>query len=69
VISKPTGTSGGVVQYDFGKTIENGRFEQTGVLNLPPQHLLTAISQLESTNMIKRDHSISNILSDIWEEF
>jgi nucleoside phosphorylase len=67
VVSKPTGTSGGVVQYDFGKTISSGRFEQTGSLNQPPQTLLTAISQLQSTNLIKENHGISDILSDIFE--
>src|SRR4029077_17013382 len=56
VVSKPTGTSGGVVQYDSGKTISSGYFEQTGALNQPPQLLLTAISQLESTNMIESSH-------------
>jgi nucleoside phosphorylase len=68
VVSMPTGTSGGVVQYDSGKTINSGRFEQTGSLNQPPQILLTAISQLQSANMIKRNYSISNILSDIFEK-
>jgi hypothetical protein len=71
VVSMPTGTSGGVVQYDSGKTISSGRFEQTGTLNQPPQILLTAISQLESTNMIEsqgRGRGISDILSDIFEK-
>jgi nucleoside phosphorylase len=68
VVSQPTGTSGGVVQYDFGKTINSGCFEQTGALNLPPQILLTTISQLESTNMIKKNHNISAILSNIFEK-
>lgn len=31
VVSKPTRDFGGVVQYDFGKTVENGHFERTGV--------------------------------------
>jgi nucleoside phosphorylase len=69
IVSKPTGTSGGVVQYDSGKTISSGRFEQTGSLNQPPQMLLTAISQLQSTNLInKKNHSISDILSDIFDK-
>jgi nucleoside phosphorylase len=33
VVSTPSGSSGGVVQYDFGKTIQGGDFEQTGSLN------------------------------------
>jgi nucleoside phosphorylase len=65
VVSKPTGTSGGVVLYDSGKTISSGRFEQTGALNQPPQILLTTISQLESTNMVSGDHMISETLSGI----
>jgi nucleoside phosphorylase len=69
VVSKPTGTSGGVLQYDFGKTISSGRFEQTGALNQPPHVFLTAISQLESTNMVQRNHTgVSDILSDIFEK-
>jgi nucleoside phosphorylase len=67
VVSRPTGTSGGVVQYDAGKTISRGRFEQTGVLNQPPLILLTAVSQLESTNMIEGRRGISDILTDIFD--
>src|SRR4029077_4093105 len=69
VVSKPTGTSGGVFQYDFGKTISRGHFEQNGALNQPPHVLLAAISQLESTNMVKMNHaSVSDILSDIFRK-
>jgi nucleoside phosphorylase len=35
VSNKPTGTSGGVVQYDSGKALSGGRIEQTGALNQP----------------------------------
>ncbi|KAJ5494608.1 Tetratricopeptide-like helical [Penicillium fimorum] len=48
VISMPTATSGGVVQYDYGKTLRDGCFERTGSLNKPPQYLLTAVSQMRS---------------------
>ncbi|KAL4938312.1 hypothetical protein BDV06DRAFT_215198 [Aspergillus oleicola] len=48
VVSMPTATSGGVVQYDYGKTLHDGCFEHTGSLNKPPQYLLTAISQMRS---------------------
>jgi nucleoside phosphorylase len=43
VVSKPTGTYSGVVQYDYGKAI-SGRFQQTGMLNQPPQILLTSVT-------------------------
>ncbi|CAG7939054.1 unnamed protein product [Penicillium salamii] len=49
VISMPTATSGGVVQYDYGKTLRDRRFKRTGSLNKPPQYLLTAISQTRSS--------------------
>jgi hypothetical protein len=30
VASRPTGSLGGVVQYDYGKTVHGGPFEQIG---------------------------------------
>ncbi|KAJ5689571.1 Tetratricopeptide-like helical [Penicillium macrosclerotiorum] len=48
VVSMPTATSGGVIQYDYGKTIRDGCFERTRSLNKPPQYVLTAISQIRS---------------------
>ncbi|KIX05175.1 uncharacterized protein Z518_06047 [Rhinocladiella mackenziei CBS 650.93] len=39
VVSKPTASFGGVVQYDLGKYSTGGGFERTGVLNKPPQIL------------------------------
>jgi nucleoside phosphorylase len=53
VVSKPTGDFGGVVQYDFGKTVGQGVFERTGRLNKPPQILLTAISKLQADQMME----------------
>jgi nucleoside phosphorylase len=46
VVSKPSGQFGGVVQYDFGKTVESGLFERTGSLNAPPRVLLNAVNAL-----------------------
>ncbi|KAJ5335385.1 hypothetical protein N7452_007788 [Penicillium brevicompactum] len=48
VVSKPTGTNPGVIQYDMGKALENGIFEQNGVLQPPPRVVMTAISNLRS---------------------
>src|SRR5271156_5840939 len=42
VVSSPVGRTGGVIHYEFGKTIQNQKFERTGVLNTPPGILLTA---------------------------
>ena len=49
VVSKPSAGYGGVVQYDFGKTVEEGKFIQSAApLNAPPTMLLNAISNLEA---------------------
>lgn len=36
VVSQPSGTHGGIVQYDLGKRLPNGAFQRTGSLNRPP---------------------------------
>ncbi|RAQ51736.1 hypothetical protein AFGD_006009 [Aspergillus flavus] len=48
VVSHPTGTHPGVIQYDLGKQGEDGVFHPTGSLQRPPRFLLTAISHLIS---------------------
>ncbi|PLB41722.1 uncharacterized protein BDW47DRAFT_115022 [Aspergillus candidus] len=58
VVSKPTGTYGGVVQYDMGKTTSGGHWECTGTLNQPPPSLLMAIAQLEADDKIRRSDMI-----------
>ncbi|KAB8253910.1 hypothetical protein BDV32DRAFT_143349 [Aspergillus pseudonomiae] len=64
VISKPTATSTGVIQYDYGKTLRDGRFQHTGSLNKPPPVLLKAMSQLESDSTIGK-RLISDSLFDV----
>lgn len=48
VVSKPTAISPGVVQYDYGKTLREGKMQRTGSLNKPPQVLLKAVSHMDS---------------------
>ncbi|KAI0846643.1 hypothetical protein F5Y00DRAFT_271920 [Daldinia vernicosa] len=48
VVSVPTDEHPGVVQWDFGKAEEGGKFRRTGALNRPPRALLTAVSTMES---------------------
>ncbi|KAF2002585.1 purine and uridine phosphorylase, partial [Amniculicola lignicola CBS 123094] len=50
VVSSPSGGFSGVVQWDFGKKLEGGKFERTGALDAPPRLLLTALSSLETNN-------------------
>jgi nucleoside phosphorylase/tetratricopeptide (TPR) repeat protein len=67
VVSKPVGKSSGVIQYDYGKTVQGGRFEQTGMLNSPPQVLLTHIAYLQANQMTRSEDAISTIVSDVLE--
>lgn len=48
VVSQPSGTSGGIVQYDFGKAKTGERFERIGFLNSPPHALLNALASLQA---------------------
>ncbi|KAL4865102.1 hypothetical protein BDV12DRAFT_200486 [Aspergillus spectabilis] len=61
VVSKPTNTLSGVIQYDYGKTLHKGQFHRTGSLNKPPPLLLKAIAQMESDYMLGKA-SLSNIM-------
>jgi nucleoside phosphorylase len=51
VVSKPTDTHGGVVQYDYDKALSGGDFQRTGMLNRPPQILLRALSKLQASHL------------------
>jgi nucleoside phosphorylase len=51
VISCPTGSCGGVVQYDMGKVTADGVFCRTGFLNSPPRPLLTAINNMRAAEL------------------
>ena len=51
VVSKPGSSSGGVIQYDFGKTVEEGHFVRIGSLNRSPDSLLNAVARLQAQHM------------------
>ncbi|KAN0080897.1 hypothetical protein V8E54_004101 [Elaphomyces granulatus] len=53
VVSKPEGNYGGVLQYDLGKTIKDGKFIQMGSLNKPPTVLMTGVSKLHARHLRK----------------
>ncbi|KAI9666521.1 MAG: hypothetical protein M1821_004457 [Bathelium mastoideum] len=48
VVSQPSDTNGGVIQYDYGKTLSGNQYMRKGALNKPPGHLLTAIESLKA---------------------
>ncbi|KAF5707242.1 hypothetical protein FMUND_11200 [Fusarium mundagurra] len=52
VVSQPDGTTGGVVQYDFGKAKAKGGWERKGSLNKPPPVLLHALASLQAEHEI-----------------
>ena len=54
VVSQPKDASGGVIQYDFGMTVQDGRFRRTRSLNRPPDVLLTALSTLQTRYMMEK---------------
>jgi nucleoside phosphorylase len=68
VVSKPTATFGGVIQYDFGKTVQSGRFVRTGSLNRPPDILLTALANLQARHMME-GHKLSEHLSEMIKRY
>ncbi|KAH1515599.1 hypothetical protein KXW39_000830 [Aspergillus fumigatus] len=63
VVGKPGKKHGGVIQYDYGKAVQGGKFEQTGFLNQPPPTLLTHMSQLESKEIMGGEDAISYLVS------
>ncbi|KAK6527292.1 hypothetical protein TWF281_010479 [Arthrobotrys megalospora] len=65
VVSHPTPGFGGVLQYDYGKTIQTGLFQQTGVLNKPPDIFLTAITKLKSGYPPLGNKSLGDVVSKV----
>ncbi|KAJ5992960.1 hypothetical protein N7451_008684 [Penicillium sp. IBT 35674x] len=63
VVSQPANGHGGVVQYDFGKSMPD-EFKRTGFLNAPPAILLAAVTKLRS-NLDRGRNSLSPHLSKL----
>ncbi|KAK6527593.1 hypothetical protein TWF694_004577 [Orbilia ellipsospora] len=53
VVSTPVGKYSGVIQWDFGKTGDGGKFERVGSLNNPPTSLRTAITKLKTAHELE----------------
>ncbi|KAJ5240408.1 uncharacterized protein N7469_001999 [Penicillium citrinum] len=64
VVSQPTDTSGGVVQYDLGKALSGGQSMRTGMLNRPPKVLLTALATLQAHHLTE-DSRIVRFVSNL----
>ena len=52
---------GGVVRYDFGKTVGQGIFERIGSLNKPPPILLTAIARSKADQMVETSQILKHL--------
>jgi nucleoside phosphorylase len=61
VVSVPRATSGGIIQYDLGKTVRGGQFHRVGSLNGPPPALLTAVARLRAKHLTKGDELLKHI--------
>ncbi|KAF7510248.1 hypothetical protein GJ744_006944 [Endocarpon pusillum] len=66
VVSQPTDTTGGVVQYDKGKSLEGGKFQRKGSLNAPPLALLTALGALKADHE-SEDSKVPTYLTEMLE--
>lgn len=64
VVSQPTDTCGGVIQYDLGKSVSSGQFKRTGMLNRPPKVLLTALTTLQAYHYTE-DSQVPEFVSNI----
>jgi nucleoside phosphorylase len=67
VVSKPTATFGGVIQFDRGQVRDDGHFERTGTLNKPPAVLMANVEKLRGQHMIN-GNKISNNLTEMLEK-
>ncbi|KAI8302373.1 Kinesin light chain 4 [Colletotrichum sp. SAR11_59] len=65
VVSTPNGGRGGVFQYDFGKTIQNCKFQDTGFLNQPPLLVLSAVTTLKGKYEMKGHRLIDEVDKNI----
>lgn len=61
VVSRPGGGKGGVFQYDFGKTIQDLSFQETGFLNEPPGLLRAAVATLRGLYEMNGHHLVEDV--------
>ncbi|KAF7186440.1 hypothetical protein HII31_12236 [Pseudocercospora fuligena] len=67
VVCQPQGRSGGVIQYDLVKAKE-GRLHPTGMLNMPPAALRSALAKLRAEHEL-RPSKIPQLLEDMLERY
>ncbi|KAE8152461.1 nucleoside phosphorylase domain-containing protein [Aspergillus avenaceus] len=68
VVATPLGTSSGVVPFARGRVQANGDFEQTKMINKPPQVLLEYVHRLQSKHL-REGHKIDQIVRGMLGKF
>lgn len=66
VVSQPSGTTGGVIQYDIGNAKPTEELELKSSLNKPPSVLLNALSTLKAEHEVAPSR-IPDLLSEMWK--
>ncbi|KAJ6784959.1 hypothetical protein PWT90_01758 [Aphanocladium album] len=66
VVSSQQDGIGGVFQYDYGKALQDGTFQHSGVLNQPPTILCTVVSSLEVKYEI-HGHQLEKTINKVLE--
>lgn len=64
VVSQPTDTKGGVIQFDRGKSHGENDFERTGHLNKPPPFLCATVETLKAKHR-QEGNQINSFMSDM----
>lgn len=67
VVSSREGNTGGVFQYDYGKTVQDQEFHHTQFLDQPPRVLRAAVAQLEAQYKAD-DHQLGIRIAQILEK-
>ena len=67
VVSAPCDGKGGVLQYDFGKTIQNHTFLTTGFLDQPPALLRGAVSDIRA-EYESEGHYLEDAINNVLEK-
>ena len=68
VVSQPTDTNGGVIQYDYGKTLSGDRFLRKGSQNKPPGVLLSALESLKAKHE-RESNKICEFLDEMMRKY
>lgn len=64
VVGAPRGGKSGVLQYDFGKSIQNQSFQHPWFLNLPPAILRAAIADIQ-TQYERKGHQFEEAINSV----